>query len=235
MTHDPDTLCAYVDGELDEVTAARLAKAAEVDPELAARIAAETRLRDILIAHFDPVLAEQVPQRLVLPIETSRKVVSLQDQRSRLSLVPPRMLRWTIPAMAAALALTVFLPGSGGPTETRDGLIFAANDLAEALDTQLVADQEAGNDTRILLSFADKEGRLCRAFARTDVSGIACMEYTGWHLRTQQGGVDIKSGDYRQASSVDSSIMASAQEMADGPAFDAEQERLARAQSWRPR
>lgn len=231
-----DAVRAFVDGELDEVTAARFARAAEDDPELAAALAAERGLRETLTAHFAPVLSEPVPAHLTAPIEAARKVVSLDAARARRSFFNARTMRWAGPAMAAALVLAVLIPGFGGsPTETRDGLTFASNDLAQALDTQLVADQRVGSDTRVMLSFADRVGTLCRGFARADFSGIACRENGGWHLRIQRDGVDVSAADYRQASSVESAVLAVAQEMAAGPALGAAEERAARARGWQAR
>lgn len=237
MTRDADTIRAFVDGELDDLAAARIAREAQSDPELAAAIAAERRLRDTLGAHFGAVLAEPVPERLTAPIEAARKVVSLDAARERRSFLSARTLRWAGPAMAAALVLAVAIPAirQGGQTETRDGLIFASNELAQALDTQLVEDQRQGSETRVLLSFADANGTLCRGFARADLSGIACREDGGWHLRIQRDGVDVSANDYRQAGSVDSAIMAAAQDMAAGPALDAAQERAAKALGWQSR
>lgn len=235
MSYDRDTVRAYVDGELDEVTAARITRTAEVDPELAMRIATETRLRATLAAHFDPILDEPIPGHLSRPVDAARNVVSLQDARRRGFGLNSRTLRWAAPAMAAALVLTILLPGRGGPTETRSGITFAANDLAQALDDQLVFEQPVGSDTRILLSFADHDGTLCRGFARADMSGIACREARGWRLRLQRDGIDGTTGDYRQANSMNSVIMAAAQEMASAPAFDADEERAAKARGWRSR
>jgi hypothetical protein len=233
MTWDADTLRAFVDGELDEVSALRLAHKAEGDAELAGRIAAERELRRQLADHFAPILDEPLPDRLTQPIAEARKIVPLDPVRRRRFGGYARTLRWAGPAIAAALVLAVLSPGLGeGPTETRGGLTFASDGLAQTLDRQLVADQRQGGETRILLSFADEQGTLCRGFARADLSGIACREDGGWHLRVQRDGVDVESGDYRQASSVDGAIMAAAQDMAAGPALDAEQERAARARGW---
>ncbi|MCT2558674.1 anti-sigma factor [Tsuneonella sp. YG55] len=237
MTRDADTVRAFVDGELDDLTAARIAREAQGDPELASAIAAERRLRDTLGTHFNRVLAEPVPERLSAPVEAARKVVSLDEARQRRFGFNARTLRWAGPAMAAALVLAVAIPAlqRGGQTESRDSLTFAANDLAQALDTQLVADQRQGSETRVLLSFADQDGTLCRGFARADLSGIACREDGGWHLRVQRDGVDLSANDYRQAGSVDSAILAAAQDMAAGPALDAAGERAARASGWKRR
>lgn len=236
MSFDPDTLRAYIDGELDETTAARVTRAVKSDAELAARIAAERKLRRTLGAHFDRILDEPVPERLTAPIEAARKVISLDEARQRRFGLNARTLRWAGPAIAAALVLAVLIPGlGGGQTVQRDGLTFAANDLTQALDTQLVAEQRQGSETRILLSFADESGTLCRGFARAELSGIACREDGGWHLRVQRDGVDVQANDYRQASSVDNAVMAAAQDIAAGPALGAEQEAAARARGWRAR
>ena len=233
MSWDFDTVRAFVDGELDDITSARLSREAESDPDLAAAIAAEQSLRAALGAHFAPILAEPVPDRLTDPIDAARKVVSLDEVRERRFGFNTRTLRWAAPAMAAALVLALVIPGmGGGQTETRDGLTFASNDLAQALDSQLASDQPLGGETRVLLSFADDAGTLCRGFARADLSGIACREDGGWHLRVQRDGVDVAASDYRQANSVDSAIMTAAQDMAAGPALDAEEERAAKARGW---
>ena len=235
MSHDRDTVRAYVDGELDEISAARMTRAAEADPKLAELIASETRLRDALAAHFAPILDEPTPRRLTAPIDAVRAVVSLEDVRTRRFGFNSRTLRWAAPAMAAALVLAILLQGREGPTEIHGGLTFAANDLAQALDDQLISEQPDGSDTRLMLSFADNEGTICRGFARADLSGIACKETGGWRLRLQRDGIDVAAGDYRQANSIDGAIMAAAQEMASGPAFDADEERAAKARGWRSR
>lgn len=174
--------------------------------------------------------------RSVMPTplpSTPRCAESETEARSRGFGVNRRTLRWAAPAIAVALAFTLIVPAlKGSQTETRDGLTFASNDLEQALDDQLVADQRAGNDTRIMLSFTDARGNICRGFARADLSGIACRRDAGWHLAVQRDGIDVASGDYRQASSVDRAIMEAAQDMASGPALDAEQERAAKARGW---
>lgn len=144
-----------------------------------------------------------------------------------------RTLRWAFPATAAALILAMLIPGFGaGQTETRGGLTFARGELEHALDRRLVADQRQGDPTRLLSSFVDADGIICRAFVRADLSGIACRRDGGWHLRVQRDGVDIAANDFRQAGAVEHAIKAVAQDMASGPAFTADQELEARASGW---
>jgi hypothetical protein len=233
VTYDREIIRAYVDGELDDLTSARLAREAQNDPDLAAAISAERSLREALGAHFAPILDEPLPPGLTAAIDEGRKVVPLAKARQRRFAFNSRSLRWAGPAMAAALVIALLVPSmSGEQIETRDGLTFASNDLAQALDSQLVADQRQGDKTRVLLSFTDKNGTLCRGFARADISGIACRRDGAWHLRVQRDGVDVSANDYRQASSIDRAIFEAAQGMAAGPALDAEGERSAMSRGW---
>ncbi len=64
MSFDPATVAAYVDGELDDLTARRIEREAESDAGLAAEIARNRELRAQLTAHFAPVVEEAVPERL---------------------------------------------------------------------------------------------------------------------------------------------------------------------------
>jgi hypothetical protein len=132
------------------------------------------------------------------------------------------------PALAASLALAVFLPRGGDVPEG-----YAEAQLASALDQQLVATQSADADTRILLSFRNDEGRYCRAFAGEAQSGIACRDGEGWRLHASGAGPAAQQGDYRMAGGDAADVLAEAQEMAVGPALTAEQEAAAREQGWR--
>jgi hypothetical protein len=132
------------------------------------------------------------------------------------------------PALAASLALAVFLPRSGDVPEGHAGA-----QLASALDQQLVATQPADADTRILLSFRDGEGRYCRAFASEAQSGIACREAEGWRLHVTGEGAVTRPDDYRMAGGNAADILAEAQDMASGPALTAEEEAAARQRGWR--
>ena len=58
---------AYVDGELDAETSARLEADSRRDAALAARVAQQRELSARLRAEYGPVLEEPVPQRLLTP------------------------------------------------------------------------------------------------------------------------------------------------------------------------
>ena len=97
-----------------------------------------------------------------------------------------RALRLAVPALllvAAVIAIRLF---AGGSTVERDGLTYAAGDLAKSLDSGADA-----HGMRTLAKFADGTGVPCRAFMGNGVSGIACHERGGWHLRVIRDGVSL--------------------------------------------
>lgn len=238
MTIDRELLAAYIDGELDAVTAARITRDLTALPELAAEVAAQLRLRERLVAHYAPVLDEPIPASLTDVIEQSRKVVDLSEVRAgnaerRWISLPSR--RYIGPALAACLVLFLVIPrgGSGDLVRTLDGQQYAAGALDAALTGQLAANQDLKADPRILLSFPAQDGALCRGFSGAKLAGIACREPRGWRLRMERPASATASTDYRQAGAADSDILAAAQEMAKGGPLDAEAERKAQANGWR--
>lgn len=234
MTVTREQIAAYADGELagEELTAVEAAIAA--DPALAKEVATHRLLKATLGAHFAPILDAPVPDRLAEAVRgggAGAEVVDFAAARDKRRPGRTGLPRWTwaaIPALAASLALAVVLtrPGAPGPG-------YAGAQLAAALDNQLVATQPADAQTRVLLSFADKQGELCRTFAGADKSGIACRDERGWRIAKTLGGGAAEMGEYRQAGSPDAALMAAAQDMAEGPALDAAQEQAAKARGWR--
>jgi hypothetical protein len=101
-------------------------------------------------------------------------------------MTPRRALRLAVPALlvvAAVIAIRLF---AGGSTVERDGLTFATGDLAKSLDRETDA-----TGTRTVAKFADSTGVPCRAFMGSDVSGIACRERGGWHMRVIRDGISL--------------------------------------------
>jgi anti-sigma factor RsiW len=228
MSVTREELAAFADGELEPARQAEVAAAVAADPALAAQLEAHRALRERLGAHFAPVLEAPVPDRLTALLRPEPPVIDFgaaRDKRERARSLP----RWTWfagPALAASLALAVFMPRGGD-----DG--YASGELAAALDGQLVAAQSADAPTRILLSFRDEEGAYCRAFAGAAQSGIACRDEAGWRLRHEGEGIAGQDGDYRMAGATAGAVLERAQAMAAGPALDAAQEQAAKARGWR--
>lgn len=236
MTHDPATIAAYVDGELDDFSARRLEREAESDAELAAAIARERGLKERLRSHFAPVLDEPLPDRLTQLLQADAAVdTSLAERRAarqaRFGGGQWGAMQWGAMAAALVLGLTVGMQpwGPTSPVAIESGALVASGPLADALDTQLASNQPADAATRIGLSFRAQDGRYCRSFESRAVDGIACREGEGWALEQTLRG--SQASDYRQASSA--SLAAAAAAMMAGDPLDAEGERAARDAGWK--
>lgn len=225
MRVSPEELAAFADGELGEARAAEVAAAVAADPALEAQVRAHRALRQRLGAHFAPLLEAPLPERLTDALQPP--VVDFAAAREKRRARTLARWGWVAgPALAASLALAVFLPKGADSS-------YAGGALAEALEGQLVATQPPDAPTRILLSFRDRSGAVCRAFAGEANSGIACRDAEGWRLVATDGGATAQMGEYRRAGSAAERTLERAQAMASGPALDAEEERAARARGWR--
>ncbi|MGH6632230.1 anti-sigma factor family protein [Sphingopyxis sp.] len=230
MSFDPATVAAFVDGELDDLTARRIEREATSDPALAAEIARHRGLKVQLQAHYAPVADEAVPERLRALLATSDKVdasLAVRREAKRVRFAP---IHWGAIAASLvfglALGLRPWTPVAS-VAET-NGAVVAAGPLAEALDTQLAANQSSSVAVRISLSFKDGTGRYCRSFESKSLNGIGCRDDGRWHLeRTMPGQA---GADYRQASSGE--LAAAAANMMTGDPLDTAAERQARDKGW---
>jgi hypothetical protein len=235
MNITDEIIAAYADGELEGAEAAQVATAVAADPSLAAKIEAHHALKARLGAHYAPLAEQAVPPHLAALLSgaqqrdehNSGEVISFAAARQKRGLVPV-LRRWgpiAGPALAASLVLTVLQPWMGSP----DG--YADPALAAALDTQLAANQPAGAETRILLSFERESGGLCRAWRGETEGGIACRDDTGWKVEQQFVFGGAQSSEFRQAGS-ETDLLAAAQDMAAGGALNAAEEQAARYRNW---
>jgi hypothetical protein len=235
MAIGDDMLMAFVDGELDEIGRARVERALAADPALKARLEAQQRLRARLAAHYAPAIEEEVPERFRTMLETP--VVDLEAARARRA----RPLWQSAAALAATLVLglalgrTLLVPGApaSGPIAVEGGTMVAHGALAEALDSQLASAQAADAATRIGVSFARGDGRLCRTFDSQAAAGVACRTDSGWQVMVTAAGSGGPRGQYRQAGSENLLVQQAAQEMMAGEPFDDAAERRARDSGWR--
>lgn len=230
MSVTREELAAFADGQLDEPRLSQVAAAVAADPALAAEVERHRMLKDKLAVHFAPILEQPVPERLTALLGgTEPKVMDLTAARRRKDARGIPRWGWIAgPALAASLALAVFLPRGGGVPEG-----YAGPSLASALDNQLVATPPSDATTRVLLSFRNRDGEFCRAFAGDAQSGIACKDASGWRVQVSGSGAAAQQGDYRMAGSASAELMAKAQAMAAGPALTADEEAAARAKGWR--
>lgn len=235
MAIDDEMLMAFLDGELDGIGRARVERALAEDPALAARLSVQQRLRDTLAAHYDPAAGEEMPERLRAMIETD--VVDLPTARAGRARPPWQGFAALAATLVIGLAIgrTMLAPGTppSGPIAVERGTMVARGELAEALDGQLASAQAANAPTRIGVSFAGNDGRLCRTFDSRAAAGVACRGENGWQVMMTAQGSGGQSGDYRQAGSENLLVQQAAQEMMAGEPLDDAGERRARDSGWR--
>lgn len=231
MNFDPEIVMAYVDGEVDLVTAKRIEKAMETDAALAAHVAAERALRARLSARFDPIASDPVPDRLTAMLAGVDTTLAgrREAKQSRRGLGP---VAWSAIAASLALGLIVgqFGIGGTGSVVSQGGALVASGTLDKALNTQLASTQSREAPVRIGLTFRNGDGTVCRSFEQAAVSGIACRSGDGWQLRQTFSGAPQKS-DYRQAGSTE--IAEAASRMMAGSPMDADTERTALLAGWK--
>ncbi|MBX7459711.1 anti-sigma factor family protein [Qipengyuania huizhouensis] len=232
MTITPEDIAAFADGELSDERDEEIAAAVAADPGLARQVNQHKALKAMLAEHYAPVLDQPVPDRLVAMLAKSQEpdVADFAAARERRE-TRRRLPHWgwiAGPALAASLALALFLPGTNDETE-----VYADTQLAAVLEHTLVASQLPAEETRVLLSFRTEEGQYCRAFSGSAGGGIACRDDEGWRLEVLGEGSEGATTDYRMAGAGDGEILALAQEMASGSALDAEGEKEARVRGWR--
>lgn len=232
MQIDDEMLMAFVDGELDEVASARIERAAAENSELRMRIETQRRLRSRIAAHYGPVAEEPVPDRFRALLESN--VVDLSTARPK-----KRAWHWqNLGAIAASLVVGLFagqwLPlGGDGPVAAEEGGLIARGDLARALDTQLASAPTADARARVGVSFVSTEGRMCRTFESTALTGLACHDGGRWRLVVTAPGNAGSDREYRQAGSGSLIVLQAAQDMMSGDPLDAAAERRSRDSGWR--
>lgn len=249
---DDDTLQAYVDGELDAPSAARIDTALAHDAALARRVQQVRDVRAQLRAAFDPVLDEPVPARLSALLEPR----SAQAALPATPLVTPAARhgtgttrrratrRWFVPGAALAASVALFAvalwwwqPG-GDLVRRQGGQSFAAGALTHALDEALASEPKANAPVAIGLSFRSTDGRICRTFVLRSAparAGLACHEDAGWALPVLSAvTLPEAGGGLRQAASaLPPVVQAAVDARLRGDVFDAQQERAARDAGWR--
>jgi len=248
---DDDILQAYVDGELDAVTAAEINAALAHDTALAERVQRARDLHAQLRAMFDPVLEEPVPEHLFAllrpatskasnPIEPLGVTASKDVLGNAHRHVVRR--RWALgAALAASIVLSALSLWWWRPadvlTRTQNGQPYAAGTLAHTLDQALASEPDAHAPIAIGLSFRGTDGHVCRTFVvRTPPSraGLACHGDSGWALAVLGPMTSSENGEWRQAATaLTPDVQAGVDQRLSGSVFDATQERAARDAGWR--
>jgi hypothetical protein len=230
---EDERLMAYLDGELDEPNRAEVEQALAGDARVRDRLEAQRRLRQRIASHYDPITQEAVPDRFRAMLDPPIVDLALAREQRRQSSRP----QWqSFAAIAATLVLGILLgrslPDDSGPVAVEGGMMIAQGALADSLDTQLASTQPAGAPTRMGVTFARADGRLCRTFESAAVAGLACRGSQGWQLMMTAVGAQPARSEYRQAGGGNAAVLQAAQEMMVGEPLDAEAERGARARGW---
>jgi anti-sigma factor RsiW len=260
MSFSDETLMAYADGELAEPALSEVERAVRSDPAVAARVAQHQVLRADVFAAFAPVADEPVPPRLVAAALPG-KVADLNAVRAAraggahhaaasTSHAPEHgaRRRWSWQewgGVAASLAVGVLVGSvvSGGAAPERkgqaaiavagaDGALVARGPLAHALSQQLAG--AAGGEVDIGVSFAAKDGALCRSFTMRQSAGLACRSGEQWKLVMMAEAGKGEAGEYRQAgSAMPSAVLEAIDARIAGTTFDAQAELAAKLRDWK--
>ena len=232
-----EALQAYLDGQADDATRARIDAARLRDPALDEAIVRDERMRARLRGAFDEVLEEPVPEALRAMLERpapqAARVVDLAARREA---------RWRVPvyALAASLALVAaawwLRPADTAPWAREQGALVARGDFARALETALASAPADG--LRVGVTFRDRAGRWCRSFDGVDGAwqGLACRDGEAWRVEVL-AHAPASGGEVQQASAgMSPAVLAAIDARIDGEAMDAAGERAAVASGWaRPR
>ena len=265
MSFSDETLMAYADGELAEPAFSEVERAVRSDPAVAARVAQHQALRADVFAAFAPIADEPVPPRLVAAALPG-KVADLSAVRaaraggahhaaSPASHAAEHGARrgWSWRewgGVAAALVVGVLVgslvvggaarEGAGGAAIAAtgaDGALVARGTLSDALSQQLAG--TSGGAVDIGVSFAAKDGALCRSFTMRQSAGIACRSGGQWKLvmMTEAGkgnGEGGEGGEYRQAgSAMPSAVLEAIDARIAGTTLDAQAELAAKQRGWK--
>ena len=243
MTYSDETLMAYVDRELDADASAAIEAAVARDPELAARVERQRRLRVAVHAAFEPILHEPMPNRLLEA--ASDKTPISPPVRAQ-----PRWGWFEWSAMAASVVLGVLIGGAfigdsrrapaiDASTElvAERGHVVARGRLALALSEQLASTQKPDASVRIGLTFLSKGGEYCRTFTleKGAAAGLACSGAGEWRIPVIVHAARIgPSGDYRTAAAqLPPAVLREVDERIQGSSLDAEAERAAQLRGWK--
>jgi hypothetical protein len=240
MTVSPETLLAFIEGELSPEESRRVAAEVANDPTLAAHTqkhrALKARLQAVSLPARDGAKAH-AEASIARPPEGLGASIKSPPERP----MPSRKeagMRW-IPAgaMAIGIALGLLLAISfqtSSEMRAQAGKATAQGALARALSTQLPSEQDQAGGTRIGESFFNSDGFFCRNFTMSDetgnaLSGIACREEQDWRIRSLAAAAPADTG---KTPDVPASVRASFNSMIVGKPLDVEAERAARAQGW---
>ena len=204
MSFSDETLMAFADGELDDITKHEVELAMRLDPQLAARVRQHQALRSNVFNAFAPTLDEAVPQRLHAAAR-SGKVVHLNSVRAARSqasagaarggangqgagqpppLAPPQVLRqrrkrrgtwYEWGALAAALVVGVLAGGIGMQSWSRNAALVGIDVDGGSL---LARGDLATSLSQQLASAPPPEAQVRIGVSFVSKDGVYCRSFT---------------------------------------------------------
>lgn len=234
MAVAPDTLLAFVEGELSPEEAKRVAAEVACDPSLAAHMENHRALKEGLRAAAmtaGGIAQTAAEEPMVLSEPLSQSPAEQSAPRGASPLIP-------VGAMAVGVVLGVLLSGSVTPeTDIRNdgGVVKAGGTLSRALSMVTRSDRNGGAFSPVVIgdSFFSSDGFFCRDFKtgqadKGGLSGIACREDDAWRIRVLAG--TAQDGGKEQP--VPEAVRNMLNSMMVGAPLDEAGERAARAQGW---
>ena len=230
MDESPETLNAFVDGELPPKEMERIAALLQTRPELDTYVKRQERLRAAL--KMEAMLRQPVPDRLV---ETAQSAPVSWQWRLRAGLAK-HPVGWLSSAMAAALAFGLIIGVALRPASDiamSGGTMLAQGALRDALDTKLASAGYDGRGPRMGISFRGRDGSDCRTFDDKDTAGRACHRSGSWIVTALAAHRQESAGAYRMAGSeMPDAIRQAVEASIVGAPYDAAAEADARAGGW---
>ncbi len=247
-TLDPQLMFAYIDGELDDETAAAVRAAIDADPMLNAKLNEHRELRNRVQGAYLGILDEALPDRLLQALEAPPAAATIElsaarDKRARRqSPVAHRpastWARWggLAASLVAGVSIGLMLPNENSVSHfgsTANGLV-ASGRIAEALSNQLASEPAADSPVSLQISFLDQAGHYCRTFTTPGLAGMACRDGRDWTLQAllPVENASPQSAMRQAATPLPATLLQMVDERMRGDSLDAVAERAARQRGW---
>lgn len=238
MTVSPETLLAFVEGELSPEEAKKVAAEVANDSSLAAHVENHRALKERLQAAALPseaVATSESAEPMLLAAPVSQRFPAATAPRRTASYVPAG-------AMAAGIVLGALLWGSMAPAgdiRVEEGMVIADGTLARALSIVTAKDRNgpAFSPSVIGDSFFSNDGFFCRNFGtgqagKGGLAGIACREDDQWRIRLLASADATANSASAKEPPVPQAVRDMLETLMVGTPLDPDSEQAARAQHW---
>lgn len=213
-----EMIAAWLDGMLSPEDAAQFEAELARDPVLAEQVASWATNDALLRAAFRAPIVQGVDDALLAKMNLARPAAPTEPapaiEATVLRFPEPAandnpanrrsLRRWLAPAgglLAAGLAVAVLLPGQHQATEGDPAMAQLASAM-EQLPSRSTRTFPDGTSVTPVLSFAAKDGRLCREYTVSGTGGgIVCKGPAGWTVeaRASRGVAPADARVIRQA------------------------------------